>query len=43
MKMAGDVVADPVRLGDGVLHLVDAPGLSATVDSEALKRYWVER
>ena len=43
LKMAGDVVADPVRLGDGVLHLVDAPGLGATVDSEALKRYRVQR
>ena len=43
LKMAGDVVADPVRLGDGVLHLVDAPGLGATIDFEALKRYRVER
>ena len=43
LKMSGDVVADPVRLGDGVLHLVDAPGLGATIDSEALKRYRVER
>ena len=43
LKMAGDVVADPIRLGDGVLHLLDAPGLGATVDSEALKRYRVER
>jgi L-alanine-DL-glutamate epimerase-like enolase superfamily enzyme len=43
LKMAGDVVADPVRLGGGVLHLVDAPGLGATIDAEALKRYRVER
>lgn len=43
LKMAGDVVTDPVRLGGGVLHLVDAPGLGATIDSEALKRYRVER
>ena len=43
MKMAGDVVADPVRLGDGVLRLVDVAGLGATIDSEALKRYRVER
>jgi len=43
LKMAGDVVAEPVRLGGGVLHLVDAPGLGATIDSEALKRYRVER
>jgi len=26
-----------------VLHLVDAPGLGATIDSEAPKRYRVER
>jgi len=43
LKMAGDVVADPVRLGGGVLHLVDAPGLGATIDAEMLKRYRVER
>ncbi len=43
LKMAGDVVADPVTLGAGVLHLVDAPGLGATIDSAALKRYRVER
>jgi len=43
LKMAGDVVADPVRLGDGVLRLGDAPGLGATIDPEALKRYRVER
>jgi muconate cycloisomerase len=43
LKMAGDVVTEPVRLGGGVLHLVDAPGLGATIDAEALKRYRVER
>jgi len=43
LKMAGDVVADLVTLGAGVLHLVDAPGLGATIDSAALKRYRVER
>ena len=43
LKMAGDVVADPVKLGEGVIHLADTPGLGATVDSEALKRYRVER
>jgi L-alanine-DL-glutamate epimerase-like enolase superfamily enzyme len=39
LKMAGDVVADPVRLDDGVLRLSDAPGLGATIDADALKRY----
>jgi muconate cycloisomerase len=43
LKMAGDVVADPVKLGDGVLRLGDAPGLGATIDPQALKRYRVER
>jgi L-alanine-DL-glutamate epimerase-like enolase superfamily enzyme len=43
LKMAGDVVTAPVRLGGGVLHLVDTPGLGATIDAEALKRYRVER
>ncbi|HZI82415.1 MAG TPA: enolase C-terminal domain-like protein [Casimicrobiaceae bacterium] len=43
LKMAGDVVTRPVRLGVGVLHLVDAPGLGATIDAEALERYRVER
>jgi L-alanine-DL-glutamate epimerase-like enolase superfamily enzyme len=39
LKMAGDVVVDPVRLGTGVLRLSDAPGLGAVVDPDALKRY----
>jgi muconate cycloisomerase len=39
LKMAGDVVADPVRLETGVLRLPDAPGLGAVVDPDALKRY----
>ena len=43
LKMAGDVVTEPVRLDGGVLHLVDAPGLGATIDGQALKRYRVER
>ena len=43
LKMAGDVVTEPVRLGGGVLHLVDAPGLGATIDGQALKRYRIER
>ena len=43
LKMAGDVVADPVRLGEGVLRLADTPGLGATIDPEALERYRVKR
>src|SRR5438067_819602 len=43
LKMAGDVVADPLRLGGGVLHLVDAPGLGATIDVEARKCYRIAR
>jgi L-alanine-DL-glutamate epimerase-like enolase superfamily enzyme len=43
LKMAGDVVKDPVKLTGGVLHLTDAPGLGATIDPDALKRYRVER
>ncbi len=41
LKMAGDVVTEPVRLDDGVLRLSSAPGLGATVDPDALKRYRV--
>jgi L-alanine-DL-glutamate epimerase-like enolase superfamily enzyme len=41
LKMAGDVVGDPLRLDDGVIRLTDAPGLGATVDPDALKRYRV--
>jgi muconate cycloisomerase len=41
LKMAADVVADPVRLDTGVLRLDDAPGLGATVDPDALKRHRV--
>jgi L-Ala-D/L-Glu epimerase len=43
LKMAGDVVSEPVQLGAGVLRLSDAPGIGALVDMEALKRYRVER
>jgi muconate cycloisomerase len=43
LKMAGDVVGDPLQLGGGVIHLTDAPGLGATIDADALKRYRVER
>jgi len=43
LKMAGDVVRDPINLEGGVIRLTDAPGLGATVDPDALKRYRVER
>ena len=39
LKMAGDVVTEPLRLDAGVIRLTDAPGLGATVDPDALKRY----
>jgi muconate cycloisomerase len=42
LKMAGDVVVDPVRLDEGVIHLSDLPGLGATIDPAALKRYRVD-
>jgi len=41
LKMSGDVVVDPVRLDAGVIALSDAPGLGATIDPDALKRYRV--
>lgn len=43
LKMAGDVVTEPLDLGAGVIRLHDAPGLGVTVDPDALKRYRVER
>jgi muconate cycloisomerase len=43
LKMAGDVVVDPVRLDGGVIPLSDAPGLGATIDPDALTRYRVQR
>jgi L-alanine-DL-glutamate epimerase-like enolase superfamily enzyme len=43
LKMAGDVVVDPVRLDGGVIPLSDAPGLGATIDPAALTRYRVPR
>jgi L-alanine-DL-glutamate epimerase-like enolase superfamily enzyme len=43
LKMTGDVVRDPVRLDRGVLRLPDAPGLGASVDPDALKRYRIAR
>ena len=41
LKMAGDVVTEPVRLDAGVLRLSSMPGLGVTVDPDALKRYRV--
>ena len=41
LKMAGDVVVDPVPLEAGVIRLPDAPGLGASTDAGALKRYRV--
>lgn len=43
LKMAGDVVTEPVRLDTGVIRLTDAPGLGATPDPDALKRYRLAR
>jgi muconate cycloisomerase len=42
LKMADDVVAEPVRLDAGVIRLEDRPGLGATIDPDALKRYRVQ-
>ena len=42
LKMAGDVVRDPVNLEAGVIRLTDAPGLGAVIDPEALERYRAE-
>jgi muconate cycloisomerase len=41
LKMAADVVAEPVRLDAGALRLGDQPGLGAIVDPDLLKRYRV--
>jgi muconate cycloisomerase len=41
LKMAGDVVVEPVQLDSGVVRLGDHPGFGATVDPDALKRYRV--
>lgn len=43
LKMAGDVVAEPVSLDMGTIALPSAPGLGATIAPDALKRYRVER
>jgi L-alanine-DL-glutamate epimerase-like enolase superfamily enzyme len=42
LKMAGDVVAEPVRLDAGVLRVSDAPGLGAIVDADAVARYRID-
>ena len=39
LKMAADVVTEPVRLDTGVLRLSDRPGLAATVDLALVQRY----
>lgn len=41
LKMAADVVVEPVRLDAGAIRLGDQPGFGATVDPDALKRYRV--
>ena len=41
LKMAGDVVGEPARLDTGLLRLERRPGLGATLDPDALKRYRV--
>jgi L-alanine-DL-glutamate epimerase-like enolase superfamily enzyme len=42
LKMAGDVVTEPVRLDAGVLRLSDLPGLGVTVDPDAVARYRID-
>jgi L-Ala-D/L-Glu epimerase len=42
LKMAGDVVAEPVDLQTGAITLTGTSGLGATVAPDALKRYRVE-
>lgn len=39
LKMAADVVSDPVDLSHGILKLPDGPGLGASVDPPTLARY----
>ena len=39
LKMAGDVVREPVRLETGTLRASDLPGLGADVDADAVARY----
>jgi muconate cycloisomerase len=42
LKMAGDVVTEPVRLDAGVLRLSDLPGLGVTMDPDAVARYRID-
>ena len=39
LKMAADVVTEPIDLGHGVLKLPDGAGLGASIDSHALARH----
>jgi L-alanine-DL-glutamate epimerase-like enolase superfamily enzyme len=43
LKMAGDVVREPVNLDNGVIRLSDFPGLGASVDPDLLTRYRMAR
>jgi muconate cycloisomerase len=38
LKMAGDVVTEPLVLDHGVVTLSDAPGFGFTIDRDAVKR-----
>jgi len=42
LKMAADVVADPVRLDSGTLRLPDGPGLGVTIDRDLVARYRID-
>jgi muconate cycloisomerase len=42
LKMAADVVAEPVRLDSGTLRLPEAPGLGVTIDRELVARYRID-
>jgi muconate cycloisomerase len=42
LKMAGDVVTEPVSLDTGSLRLSDRPGLGTTVDADAVRRYRID-
>jgi muconate cycloisomerase len=41
LKMAGDVVTEPLALDRGLVRLPDAPGFGFTVDETAVKRFRV--
>ena len=43
LKMADDVVVDPLLLEHGIIPLSDAPGLGRSIDPDALKRRRVDR